>query len=167
MDKFRFGADELEARKGYANVAFLPNLGGAGNVLIISGTGGAAVSAALDFLNDETAMLQLRSRLKVLDREVFPYLRPRFESKKEAAFPKMCWLVLPNKSRFVILKAPSQKLFVKFKLWRKSSPGCDRIMACTIAKGASSNLARAVVTTRNGGSASGKRRHAGRSQFDA
>jgi hypothetical protein len=47
-DTFRSGANSFKTHEGYASVAFLPNPGGTGNVLIISGTGGAAVSTAVN-----------------------------------------------------------------------------------------------------------------------
>lgn len=47
----------------YATVALLPNLDGNGHVLIVSGTGGSAISAALAFLSDEHSMEQLHARL--------------------------------------------------------------------------------------------------------
>jgi len=103
-DKFRFGPDELKAREGYASVAFLPNLGGAGNVLIISGTGGAAVSAALDFLNDETAMFQLRSRLKGLDKGVFPNFEALLRIEKGGSLPKNVTIVLARSPQQVTLR---------------------------------------------------------------
>lgn len=73
QDKFRSSSDGSKTHEGYASVAFLPNPGGTGNVLIISGTGGAAVSAGLEFLNDEPSMSQLSSRLNSKDKNVFPY----------------------------------------------------------------------------------------------
>ncbi len=50
-------------REGYATVALLPNLGTSGSVLIVSGTGGMAMAAAVDFLMDEKAVHELRARL--------------------------------------------------------------------------------------------------------
>jgi hypothetical protein len=93
-DKFRSTADGLKTHEGYASVAFLPNLGGTGNVLIISGTGGAAVSAALEFLNDETAMSQLRSRLKPQEKNAFPYFETLLRVEKRSSPPKNVTIVL-------------------------------------------------------------------------
>lgn len=56
-DRFVASAD------GYGMAALLPNLGGTGSVLIISGSGGAAMSATEEFLLDEKSVAQLRSRL--------------------------------------------------------------------------------------------------------
>lgn len=93
-EKFRSGADSLKTHEGYASVAFLPNLGGTGNVLIISGTGGAAVSAALEFLNDETAMSQLRSRLKPPEKNAFPYFEILLRIEKGSSLPRNVTIVL-------------------------------------------------------------------------
>jgi hypothetical protein len=85
-DKFRSSLDGSKTHEGYASVAFLPNLGGVGNVLIISGSGGAAVGTALDFLNDESSMLQLRSglntKMSAREKDVFPYFETLLRIEK-------------------------------------------------------------------------------------
>ena len=55
--------DESKTREGYATVAVLPNLGGSGNTLILSGTGGAALDGALDWLMAESSIEQLQAHL--------------------------------------------------------------------------------------------------------
>ena len=50
-----------EMREGYSILALLPNLGGTGNVLIVTATGGSAMNATADFLSDEHALQQLQS----------------------------------------------------------------------------------------------------------
>jgi hypothetical protein len=82
QDKFRSSAEGSKTHEGYASAAFLPNPGGTGNVLIISGTGGAAVSVALEFLNDEPSMSQLRSSLNSKDRNAFPYFEALLKVEK-------------------------------------------------------------------------------------
>jgi hypothetical protein len=82
LDKFRSSAEGSKTHEGYASAAFLPNPGGTGNVLIISGTGGAAVSAALEFLNDEPSMSQLRSRLNSKDKNAFPYFEALLKAEQ-------------------------------------------------------------------------------------
>jgi hypothetical protein len=62
-----------EAREGYCLIALLPNLGGNGNVLVISGTGGSTTNAAADFLADEQFVAQLRQRLPAAKDSRFPY----------------------------------------------------------------------------------------------
>ena len=43
--------------------SLFPNLSGTGKVLIVSATGGTAMNAAIDFLNDEHSIEELRSQL--------------------------------------------------------------------------------------------------------
>jgi hypothetical protein len=69
-DKFRSSTGKTH--DGYASIAFLPNLGGTGNVLVVTGSGGAAVTAALSFLGNETSMEQLRSQLNPSSKTAFP-----------------------------------------------------------------------------------------------
>jgi len=59
--------------EGYASVSLFPNMDGTGNVLIISGTGGTAMSGALSFLFDEHAMSQLGAQLNIAPNAPFPY----------------------------------------------------------------------------------------------
>jgi len=59
----QLSATDGRPREGYATVALLPNLGTSGSVLIVSGTGGMAMAAALDFLMDENSVQDLRGRL--------------------------------------------------------------------------------------------------------
>jgi hypothetical protein len=66
-------SDTGEAREGYCLIALLPNLGGNGNVLIISGTGGSTINAAADFLADEQFVSRLRQRLPAAKGSRFPY----------------------------------------------------------------------------------------------
>jgi hypothetical protein len=72
-DRYRNSSDPTHPHESFASVAFLPNLGGNGNVLIISGTGGTSIGAALDYLSDEEAMAQLRSHLPGHNSSTFPY----------------------------------------------------------------------------------------------
>ena len=71
-DRFRSSTHGGKTHDGYASIAFLPNLGGTGNVLIVTGSGGAAVMAALSFLSNETSMEQLRSQLNPSSKTAFP-----------------------------------------------------------------------------------------------
>jgi hypothetical protein len=59
MKSYRTGGDTHE---GFCSIALLPNLGGTGNVLIVSGTGGSALNAAADFLADESAIQALEAK---------------------------------------------------------------------------------------------------------
>jgi hypothetical protein len=56
-------ASTTEPRESYFSISLQPNLGGNGNVLIISGTGGSAINMAAEFLTSEAALQNLSSRL--------------------------------------------------------------------------------------------------------
>jgi hypothetical protein len=111
-DKFRSNAEGSKTREGYASVAFLPNLGGTGNVLIISGTGGAAVGAALEFLNDEPSMSQLRSRMNAKEKEDFPYFETLLRVEKGASLPRYVTIVM-SRSAQPIAPHDSQTAFAE------------------------------------------------------
>jgi hypothetical protein len=72
-DEFRAPQADPNVRAGYASIAFLPNLSGTGNTLILTATGGAAMGEALDLLSDENSMKQLRSKLPSGANASFPY----------------------------------------------------------------------------------------------
>jgi hypothetical protein len=93
LNKFQPDA-EGGSHDGYAGLAFLPNLGGTGSVLIISGSGGSAVGAALDFLNDESSMSQLRARLNPKAKDAFPYFEVLLKVAKGGGLPKFTTIVL-------------------------------------------------------------------------
>ena len=61
-----------ETHEGYFSIALLPNLGGTGNVLLISATGGSATNSAADFLTDERWLSELRLRLPASADGSFP-----------------------------------------------------------------------------------------------
>jgi hypothetical protein len=86
-DKYRPEANSTKPREGYATIALLPNLGGNGNVLILSGTGGSAVAATLDFLSDEKSLRDLRSRLGHSKSTDFPPFEAMLEIDKGANMP--------------------------------------------------------------------------------
>jgi hypothetical protein len=48
----------------YAVVAFLPNLGGNGNVLMLEGTSMAGTESALDFVSDDSQLLPFLKRIQ-------------------------------------------------------------------------------------------------------
>jgi hypothetical protein len=93
LNKFRPDA-EGASHDGYAGIALLPNLGGTGSVLIISGSGGSAVGAAFDFLNDQSSMSQLRAQLKPKAKDVFPYFEGLLKVAKGGSLPKFTTIVL-------------------------------------------------------------------------
>jgi hypothetical protein len=63
----------------YFSVALAPNLGGTGNVLLISSTGGSAMKAGADFLCDERVMSGLRTKLP--GRDGFPHFEALIQVK--------------------------------------------------------------------------------------
>ena len=65
--------DSQEGREGYCSITLIPNLGGTGNVLMLTATGGSAFNAAADFLGDESAMARLRQGLPATKDGSFPY----------------------------------------------------------------------------------------------
>ena len=101
-NRFRVPSDPAEAREGYCMVALLPNLGGTGKVLIISGTGGSTVSAAGDFLADEQSVAHLRTMLPpspaAKDAE-FPYFEALIRIKSRSSLPKDVTVVLSRPLR--------------------------------------------------------------------
>jgi hypothetical protein len=90
----RYRPDAGQSREGYCSIAFLPNLGVNGNVLLISATGGAAISACGDFLNDEQAVSTLRARLPNSDDSAFPYFEALLRVKARSALPRDTSIVL-------------------------------------------------------------------------
>ncbi len=93
-DKFRSSVDGGKTHDGYASIAFLPNLGGTGNVLIVTGSGGAAVSAALSFLTHEASMKQLRSRLNSPSPSAFPNFEALIRIEKGDSLSRSGTIVL-------------------------------------------------------------------------
>ena len=59
--------------RGYCRVAYLPNLGGTGSVLILSGTEMASTEAAVDFITSERWLREIRAELNVAPRARFPH----------------------------------------------------------------------------------------------
>lgn len=67
------GVDGIESGEGYFSAALLPNLGGTGNVLIVSATGGSALNGAAEFLSDPRSLAALRAKLPGASESAFPY----------------------------------------------------------------------------------------------
>jgi len=75
-----------DAHDGYCSIALLPNLGGTGNVLIVSGTGGSAINAGADFLADEQTLAELRRRLPA--GKGFPHFEALIKVKGRSTVPR-------------------------------------------------------------------------------
>jgi hypothetical protein len=93
------GADVNEVREGYCAISLVPNLGGNGNVLMISATGGSAFNAAADFLADEPAMARLRQSLPAAKDNAFPYFEALVRVKGRSSQPKDAVVVVSRPAR--------------------------------------------------------------------
>jgi hypothetical protein len=83
-----------EAHEGYFSLALLPNLGGTGNVLLLSGTGGSAINAAADFMADEHALALLRARLPATKDGTFPPFEALVKAKGRSSLPRDAEIVI-------------------------------------------------------------------------
>jgi hypothetical protein len=86
--KFRANAEIGKTHDGYSTVSLVRNLSGSGNVLIISGTGGTAVAAALDFLSDGPGMSDIAARLGVKGEGGFPPFEALLKIQKGIGLPR-------------------------------------------------------------------------------
>jgi len=90
----RPGGATYHAGDGYFSVTLLPNLGGSGNVLIVSSTGGSAINAGADFLSDEPALAALRKKLPSARDHAFPYFEALVRVKGRSAQPRDATVVI-------------------------------------------------------------------------
>jgi hypothetical protein len=74
--------------EGYFAASLLPNLGGSGNVLIVSGTGGSAINGGFDFLSDEQAVSDLRKKLPSAQVNAFPFFEALIKVKGRSGSPR-------------------------------------------------------------------------------
>jgi hypothetical protein len=88
QEKYRIALQGGVPNEGFAAISLLPNLNGTGHVLIISGTGGSAVSAAIDFLSDEQSVLQLRSLNPQSSANDFPYFETLLRINVRGSLPR-------------------------------------------------------------------------------
>ena len=84
-EQYRLGGEHPD---GFCSVALLPNLGGTGNILIVSGTGGAATSAAGAFLMDGDRMASLRAKLPAGKEGEFPYFEALIRIPSRSRLPR-------------------------------------------------------------------------------
>ncbi len=80
--------DASEIHEGYSAISLLPNLGGNGNVLIVSATGGSALNGATAFLTDEASMSKLRKSLPASNDNRFPYFESLVRLKGRSSLPQ-------------------------------------------------------------------------------
>jgi hypothetical protein len=88
QEKYHVAAQSGQSPEGFAVVALFPNMGGTGNVLIISGTGGTAMSGAINFLSDEHVMAQLRTQLNAGANVPFPYFEALLKIGSRNSLPR-------------------------------------------------------------------------------
>jgi hypothetical protein len=85
LDRYRLTGQPVE---GYATLSLLPNLGGTGTVLIISGTGGSAVNGAFSALIDDHLLSQLRAKLPAKDNLHFAYFEALLQIGSRNTLPR-------------------------------------------------------------------------------
>ena len=95
--KYGMTAPRDQPHEGFATLSFLPNLSNTGNVLILSGTGGTAISSALDFLLDEHAMAQIHAQLTPDKTAPFPYFEALLKVGSRNALPRDSSVVLARR----------------------------------------------------------------------
>jgi hypothetical protein len=94
QDKFRATAEASAPHQGYATVSLLPNMNDTGKVLILTGTGGSALNAALDFLSDEHSVSEIRSGLPQSKSNDFPYFEALLKTESRTSLPRNTTIVL-------------------------------------------------------------------------
>ena len=76
-------------QQGYCRVAFLPNLTGHGNILVISGTNLASTGAGGEFVSSERWMQALSTALHLKNRDRFPYFEALLKTELlQASVPR-------------------------------------------------------------------------------
>lgn len=83
-----------QSHESYATLSFVPNLSNTGNILILSGTGGAASGAALDFLSDEHSMIQLHDLLTHDKKAPFPHFEALLKVGGHNSVPRNSSIIL-------------------------------------------------------------------------
>jgi hypothetical protein len=103
-----------EPREGYFGVALVPNLGGDGNVLIVSGTGGSAMNAGMDFLTNEASVSALRQKLSGSGK-AFPKFEALVKITGRSKLAKDAILVICRKllGFFYVKSNDSKRLIIK------------------------------------------------------
>ncbi len=92
---FRHASDHPD---GYCSIALVPNLGGTGSIVVISGTGGAAAATAGAFLVNGERMAQLRGQLPAANGE-FPWFEALLKIPSRSRLPKDAEVVICRAAR--------------------------------------------------------------------
>jgi hypothetical protein len=78
---------------GYCQIAFLPNLGGTGSILTISGTEVEGTEAGSEFVTDEASLAELGRRVKLDAKGRFPYFEVLLKASKVGGAAKAITIV--------------------------------------------------------------------------
>ena len=88
------GAGTGDAHESYCAISLLPNLGGTGSVLIVSGTGGSAINSGVDFLADEKSVSDLLRRLGGSRNGTFPHFETLIKVSGRSGTPRDATVLL-------------------------------------------------------------------------
>jgi len=97
--KFHTTTQTGDSREGYCAISLLSNLGANGSVLLISATGGSAMSACADFLSNEEGVSRLRSRLADAKDGLFPHFEALLAVKGRSTLPRDVRIALSRPPR--------------------------------------------------------------------
>jgi hypothetical protein len=86
-------------REGYCSVSLLSNLGGTGNALLISGTGGSTIATCTEFLTDEQAVSGLYRMLRGDGTRVFPSFEALLRITGRSTKPRDVGIVIARAPR--------------------------------------------------------------------
>jgi hypothetical protein len=98
-DTYRIRGEGAAIREGYATVAFLPNLGGSGNVLILAGTDMAATEAAGRFVTTESQLAPFFQKISAVGQQKPPNFEVLLKTRQLGGAPVECNVLtwrLPN-----------------------------------------------------------------------
>lgn len=103
VDSWSTAADAERYRSmadgGYVSIGLVPNLSGTGSVLVLSGSGGSALTTAADFLTDAASLARLRSSLPRLATERLPYFEVLLHLKARSRLPSDAEIVVSRNSK--------------------------------------------------------------------
>jgi hypothetical protein len=83
-----------DAHEGYCAISLVSNLGSSGSVLIVTSTGGSAMTACSDFLADEQSISELHRNLPGAASQGFPYFEALIKVKGRSTSPRDATVVV-------------------------------------------------------------------------
>jgi hypothetical protein len=89
-ETYRIRGEGSAIREGYATVAFLPNLGGSGNVLILAGTDMAATEAAGRFVTTESQLAPFFRSISTALPDKLPCFEVLLQTRQLGGAPVEC-----------------------------------------------------------------------------